>query len=156
MYRVLGADGIEYGPVDGEVLSQWITQGRANAQTKVKPEGGADWQTLASVPEFQADLAASPGAPPPLPAAQAALKTSGMAIASLVLGVLGICGITALVGLILGIISLVKINRSGLRRRFSAATPPVAARHTAVGTLSNLRRLFLKNSCMKGILCIES
>ena len=54
MYLVLGADGKEYGPVDGEMLSQWITQGRANAQTSVKPEGSAGWQTLASVPEFQA------------------------------------------------------------------------------------------------------
>ena len=53
MYRVLGADGKEYGPVNGEMLRQWITQGRANAQTKVKAEGDAEWQTLASVPEFQ-------------------------------------------------------------------------------------------------------
>jgi prepilin-type processing-associated H-X9-DG protein len=115
MYHVLGSDGKEYGPVDGEMLSQWITQGRANAQTSVKPEGSAGWQTLASVPEFQAVFAASLGVPPPLPTAQAGVKTSGMAIASLVLGVIGFCGVTALVGLILGIISLVKINRSGGR-----------------------------------------
>ena len=115
MYRVLGADGKEYGPVNGEVLRQWITEGRANAQTKVKPEGGADWQTLASVPEFEAVFAAAPGAPPPLSVAPAEAKTSGMAIASLVLGILGFCGITALVGLILGIVALVKINRSGGR-----------------------------------------
>jgi hypothetical protein len=115
MYRVLGADGKEYGPVNGEVLSRWITEGRANAQTKVKPEDSADWQMLASVPEFQALFAIAPGAPPPLPATLAEAKTSGMAIASLVLGILGLCGITALAGLILGIISLGKINRSGGR-----------------------------------------
>ena len=115
MYRVLGADGKEYGPVTGEVLRRWITEGRANAQTKVKPEGGTDWQTLASVPEFEAALGVAAGALPPLPATPVEAKTSGMAIASLVLGILGICGITALAGLILGIISLVKINRSGGR-----------------------------------------
>jgi hypothetical protein len=117
MYRVLGADGKEYGPVNSEVLRQWITEGRAHAQTRVKPEGGAEWQTLASVPEFQPDFAAAPGAapPPPLSATPAEAKTSGMAITSLVLGILGICGITAVVGLILGIIALVKINRSGGR-----------------------------------------
>jgi prepilin-type processing-associated H-X9-DG protein len=117
MYRILGADGKEYGPVTGEVLRQWVSQGRANALTKVKPEGGADWQTLASVPEFEAAFAAAPGAAPPapLPAAPAEAKTSGMAITSLVMGILGICGITAVVGLILGIIALVKINRSGGR-----------------------------------------
>jgi hypothetical protein len=115
MYRVLGADGKEYGPITGEVVRQWITEGRANAQTKVKPEGGPEWQTLASVPEFEAVFAAAPGAPPPLPATQVEAKTSGMAITSLVLGILGLCGITALVGLVLGIVALVKINRSGGR-----------------------------------------
>ena len=115
MYRVLGADGKEYGPVNGEVLRQWITDGRASAQTKVKPEGSPDWQTLASVPEFEAAFAASAGAPPPLPATPVEVKTSGMAITSLVLGILGLCGITALVGLVLGIVALAKINRSGGR-----------------------------------------
>jgi hypothetical protein len=115
MYRVLGADGKEYGPVNGEVLRRWITEGRANAQTKVKPEDRADWVPLASVPEFEAVFAASPDAPPPLPATPAQVKTSGMAITSLVMGILGFCGITAVAGLILGIIALMKINRSGGR-----------------------------------------
>jgi prepilin-type processing-associated H-X9-DG protein len=115
MYQVLGADGKEYGPVNGEVLRQWITQGRASVQSKVKPEGGAEWQTLGSLPEFQDIFGPASGAPPPLPTAPLETKTSGMAIASLVLGVLGLCGITALVGLVLGIVSLTKINRSGGR-----------------------------------------
>jgi prepilin-type processing-associated H-X9-DG protein len=115
MYRVLGADGKEYGPVNGEVLRRWITEGRANAQTKAKPEGSTDWQTLASLPEIAAALAPIPGPPPSLATAPTETKTSGMAIASLVLGILGLCGITALAGLILGIVSLVKINRSGGR-----------------------------------------
>jgi hypothetical protein len=50
--------------------------------------------------------------PPPLPNA-APSKISGMAIASLVLGILGVCGgVTAVFGLILGIIAIVKINNS--------------------------------------------
>jgi hypothetical protein len=115
MYRVLGADGKEYGPVPEEVLRRWIAEGRAQAQTKVKPEGGSDWQTLASVPEFESAFAAPPGAPIPLSPVPVEVKTSGMAITSLVLGILGLCGITALAGLIFGIVSLVKINRSGGR-----------------------------------------
>jgi len=115
MYRVLGADSKEYGPVNGEILRQWITEGRANAQTQVKPEGSAEWQALSSVPEFQAVFDVAPGTPPPLRGTAAEAKTSGMAIASLVLGILGFCGITALVGLILGIISLGRIKRSGGR-----------------------------------------
>ena len=41
-------------------------------------------------------------------------KTSGLAIASLVLGILGFfsCAVTALVGLVLGILALVKIKNS--------------------------------------------
>src|ERR1022692_3640264 len=115
MYRVHGADDKEYGPVNAEVLRQWITEGRANAQTRVKAEGAGDWQTLASVPEFEALFALPAGAVLPLFAAPAETKTSGLAITSLVLGILGICGITALVGLIMGIVALVKINRSGGR-----------------------------------------
>jgi prepilin-type processing-associated H-X9-DG protein len=57
-----------------------------------------------------------PAAPnvPPLPPMPAEAKTSGLAVASLVLGVLGFmsCGLTALVGLILGICGLVSINNS--------------------------------------------
>jgi hypothetical protein len=50
--------------------------------------------------------------PPPLPSA-APSKISGLAIASLVLGILGLCGgFTAVIGLILGIIAIVKINDS--------------------------------------------
>jgi prepilin-type processing-associated H-X9-DG protein len=67
------------------------------------------------VPEFEAVFTAASGSLPSLAATPVEAKTSGMAIASLVLGILGLCGITALVGLILGIISLGKINRSGGR-----------------------------------------
>lgn len=44
-------------------------------------------------------------------------KTSGLAVASLVLGILGFCsaGLTALVGFVLGLVSLRKIKKSGGR-----------------------------------------
>jgi prepilin-type processing-associated H-X9-DG protein len=116
MYRVLGADGKEYGPVTGAVLRQWITQGRAHAQTRVLAEGSAEWQTLASAPEFEALFPPEAGATV-LVEAPEEVRTSDMAIGSLVLGVVGLCGITALGGLILGIVSLVTIKRSGGRLR---------------------------------------
>ncbi len=73
MYRIIGADGKEYGPVSVEVVRQWIAQGRANAQSRIRPEGAVDWKLLSEFPEFAADLAArgTPGLPPP-PTAQAA------------------------------------------------------------------------------------
>ena len=51
--------------------------------------------------------------PPPV-SGPAPARTSGMAIASLVLGILGLftCGLTALFGLIFGIIALVKVKGS--------------------------------------------
>ena len=48
------------------MLRQWIAQGRANAQTKVRAEGTADWKLITEFPEFAADLAAK-SAPAPAP-----------------------------------------------------------------------------------------
>jgi prepilin-type processing-associated H-X9-DG protein len=49
------------------------------------------------------------------PSAPAQPKTSGLAIASIVLGIVGLCtvGLTGIVGIILGIIALKKIGRGG-------------------------------------------
>jgi len=109
MYKIRGGDGQEYGPVSADALRAWVNQGRANAQTFVLAEGGIEWKTLSALPEFAGLFApaATPGLSPVSPAAPA--KTSGMAVASLVLGVLG-C--TSPVGLILGFVALKKINAS--------------------------------------------
>ena len=63
MYKIIGADGNEYGPVTVEQLHQWIREGRANAQTKVQAEGSAEWKALAELPEFASALG---GVPPPV------------------------------------------------------------------------------------------
>jgi hypothetical protein len=110
-YFVIGADSKEYGPVSTEELGKWAAQGRADAQTKVRAEGATDWVPLAQVPELAAALKST--APPPLPAGAAPTggKTSGLAVASLVLGLLP-CGITSLFGLICGIMALGKISKN--------------------------------------------
>jgi len=61
MYKVVGADRREYGPVSRETLLEWIAQGRANAQTIAKFEEGA-WKPLASFDEFKAALGLTGGA----------------------------------------------------------------------------------------------
>jgi|SRR5579859_1229691 len=66
MYKIIGADGREYGPVTAEQVQLWIREGRAATQTKVQPESSPDWKTLADLPEFQASLGVSAGAPPPI------------------------------------------------------------------------------------------
>lgn len=59
MYKVIGVDGKEYGPVSAEQLREWIAAGRANAQSMVQAEGTEGWKPLAQLPEFAAVL------PPP-------------------------------------------------------------------------------------------
>jgi prepilin-type processing-associated H-X9-DG protein len=113
MYKIIGTDGKEYGPVSAEQLRQWLGEGRVNFQTRVQAGGSADWQALGALPEFAADRAAAAAVPPALAAGMAPAKTSGLAITSLVLGILGFfCGLPALPGLILGFVSLHKIKRS--------------------------------------------
>ena len=55
MYKIVGADNREYGPVTQEEVLQWIAQGRANARTIAKLEDGA-WKPLASFDEFKSAL----------------------------------------------------------------------------------------------------
>ena len=112
MYKIIGADGKEYGPITAKQLHQWIAQGRANAATRVRLEAATEWQTLGSIPEFADALAQPPTLPNSPAAAPAPVKTSGLAVASLILGFLGFCGLTAIVGLILGIVALVQISKS--------------------------------------------
>lgn len=115
MYKIIGADGKEYGPISAEQLRQWIAQGRVNNSTKVKGENDSDWQTLGTLPDFSSAMS---GPPPltarPAPTSGGQPKTSALAITSLVLGILGLfsCGFTALIGLILGIIGFTKIKKS--------------------------------------------
>jgi TM2 domain-containing membrane protein YozV len=56
MYKIIGKDGQQYGPVGAEQLRVWIVENRANAQTMVQTEGTQEWKPLGSLSEFAADL----------------------------------------------------------------------------------------------------
>ncbi len=88
MYKIIGADGREYGPASAEQIRQWIIERRAHAQTLIKVEDTADWKPLASFPELlQKPLPATPHiAPAGLPRP----STNGSAIAGLVMGILSV------------------------------------------------------------------
>jgi len=51
MYRILGSDGNEYGPVSAEQLRQWIAEKRVNSETRVQGDDGV-WRFLREVPEL--------------------------------------------------------------------------------------------------------
>lgn len=78
MYKIIGGDQKEYGPVSADQIRQWIAEYRLDAQSKVQAEGSAEWKLLAAFPEFSDALAvhtkkqpAGQGAtplPPPFPA----------------------------------------------------------------------------------------
>jgi hypothetical protein len=41
MFKIIGADGRQYGPVSTETIREWIAHGRANAETMAQAEGAA-------------------------------------------------------------------------------------------------------------------
>ena len=51
MYKIVGGDQREYGPVTSDQVREWISTGRANAQTLASFEG-APWKPLSTFPEF--------------------------------------------------------------------------------------------------------
>src|ERR1041385_5803019 len=63
MYKIIGADQKEYGPITAEQMRQWIVEGRVNAQTQARLETEPAWRPLSAFPEFAAAL--NPAAPAP-------------------------------------------------------------------------------------------
>ena len=91
MYKIIGADGKEYGPITADQLRQWIAEGLANALTKILPEGTTEWKPLSEFPEF---AGAPPSAPPSLPytpmtTAAVPDQVNGPSIGLIVVAVLG-------------------------------------------------------------------
>ena len=64
MFKIIGGDGEEYGPVDNATVRQWIQEGRASAQTMLKREGQAAWAPLSAYPEFASLLGSGSGGQP--------------------------------------------------------------------------------------------
>ena len=121
MYRIIGADGNEYGPVSTGQLHQWIAEGRANAETSAAVEGSNEWKPLGSFPEFFMALGTgNPRLPLPVGATGqvSPQKTNGFATASLILGILSLCCFCCyglpfnLIGLVLALIALAQINNN--------------------------------------------
>jgi len=127
MYKIVGADQKEYGPVSLEEVRSWITEGRANGQTLAKAEDGP-WKPLSTFPEFagllgapRSSAVATGAAPPPslsqMPYTDRGPQTNSMAIAGLVMGILSVtvglicCGyLFGLLGIIFSLVALSQIK----------------------------------------------
>jgi hypothetical protein len=114
MYKIIGADGKEYGPITAEQVRQWVAEGRANAQTNVLPEGATEWKTLADFPELAAAATIAPPPPAYPPGlASATDRVNGPAIGLIITAVLGfLVQLAALLINVLGI-SFGSMSRRG-------------------------------------------
>jgi hypothetical protein len=119
MYRIIGADRREYGPVTADQLRQWVVEGRANAQTQTFVEGAMEWKPLGTLPEFASHFAAGSlpviGLPRPDFSRGQFPKTNSFATAGLIFGILSLaccCGFPLnILGLVFSLIGLSQINR---------------------------------------------
>jgi len=115
MYKIIGADQKEYGPVTADEVRKWLAEGRANGQTLVQTEGGP-WKPLASFPELAAGLLPSPssssaplppGAPPmfaPASGSGAAQAVSAPAVCLMVTAILGM--LNSVVGVVFNLVGV--------------------------------------------------
>jgi hypothetical protein len=78
MFKILGADGKEYGPVANDQIKKWIVEGRANRETMAQQIGEPGWKPLGQFAEFADVLGVVPpqvGATPPPAGPAAAIAT---------------------------------------------------------------------------------
>ena len=115
MYRILGTDGRQYGPVTAEQIRRWIAEGRANAQTQTLAEGALEWKPLGALPEFAGHFGGP--VPPPISAVTSShfRRTNAFALWGMIFGVLSLfcCCLWLILsplGLIFSLIGLSQIN----------------------------------------------
>jgi TM2 domain-containing membrane protein YozV len=87
MYRIIGIDGQQYGPITPEQIRRWLGENRVNAQTLTQVKGTQDWKPLVSFAEFAADFKTPPSLTPTPPPVATANPRAGSKIPA------GICGI---------------------------------------------------------------
>jgi len=158
MYKLIGADLKEYGPVSADQLRLWMAEGRVNGQTKVQAVDSTEWKTIAEIPEFAAMLPRAhlpPSAPvipiTPLPAQPG---TSQMAVWAMVLGILSVicCCLLGPVAIILGAVALSQIKaRPELTGRGFAITGIVLGSVSILLVIAGIILLILSPEIMQNL-----
>jgi len=120
MYKIIGADQNEYGPITAEQVRQWMAEGRLNGLSKIQVDGSGVWKQLRDMPEFASLLPPPPppialGAPRPASTAGTPL-TNPLAAWALGTGIASMpCCVTFIlspVSIVLGVMALSQINQN--------------------------------------------
>jgi hypothetical protein len=113
MYKIIGADQNEYGPVSADEMRRWMAEGRVNAQTLIQAEGQTDWRPLSSFPEFASAAQPMPASAPmtAMPGTDAARLVSGPATGLMVVGIL--CAVAAVLSLLSNMLGMSAGARGG-------------------------------------------
>lgn len=141
MYKIIGADQQEYGPVPAEQIRQWIAEGRANGQTLIQPEGATEWRALATFPEF-ADVAAARAIPPLASAMPVAGPSAEEQVRAPATGlvVVGIVGLVLSIGGLIANLSGAVVNIPGMDHNTELLTRTLSG---TVGIISTVVSLLL-------------
>ena len=124
MYKIIGADGQPYGPVNIDQIKRWIGENRVRPETLVQAEGSTEWKPLTSFPELAVEIKTTPPPaapanvlpPPPIPtsnprasnkipAGVCAIILGGLGVHKFILGYNGAGIIMLLVSLIGGVVT---------------------------------------------------
>lgn len=140
MYKIIGTDGRQYGPIDAGQIRRWLAEHSANAHTLLQSEGSTEWKPLISFPEFASEFNLAPPsvsafaynarASNKLPAGICAILLGGLGVHKFILGYTGAglimllitiltCGVVwpifHIIGIIEGIIYLCKSDDEFVR-----------------------------------------
>jgi hypothetical protein len=153
MYRIIGADQKEYGPISGDQLRHWISEGRVNAQTKVQVAGAGDWKSMAELPEFAAILP-RPAPPLPMSVGGASMPPSGgtsqMALWAMITGIFSLlcCQVLAPLSIVLGAVALSQLKHHPERRGTGFAIAGIVLGVLALLIMVTALVIFLSNPAM--------
>jgi len=116
MYKIIGQDGKEYGPISAEQLRRWIAENRVESRTPVFTDGAKDWTFVGLLPEFAGQFSASSSQiPPPVAPPSQPRRSNSFAIAGLIFGIISfLCCCKFLfsaLGITFSLIGLSQINR---------------------------------------------
>ena len=121
IYKIIGSNGQQYGPVTGDQIRQWIAEGRVESRTLVFVDGASDWNFVGLLPEFAGCFSSAATPPTIAPPPRAAFgpgrmaTTNSYAQAGFFCGILSLvcccCGFPfAVMGLVFSLIGLSQIN----------------------------------------------